>query len=96
MAKYLVEVSHTAERVACLRSIQILLSTGNHFLMNADWGCHDGVHKAWFIIDVDSKEEAMRIIPQSQRKDATIIQLEKWNLKEVDEMLADHTLEKIR
>ena len=92
MAKYLVEVSHSPERISCLRSIQILLSTGNHFIVNADWGCHDGIHKAWFMMEVDTKEEAMRIIPPLFRKDTTITRLDKFSLREVEEMLADHTL----
>jgi len=90
MSKYLVEVSHSPERISCLYTIQILLSTGNHFLINADWGCHDGVHKAWFIIEVDKKEEAMMIIPPLYRKDTTITKLDKFRLKEVEEMLLDH------
>lgn len=90
MAKYLVEVVHGAERLACLHAIQVFLSTGNHFLVNADWGCHDGVHKAWFMLDVENKEDAMRIIPPFFRKDTTIVKLDKFSMKEVEEMLADH------
>lgn len=92
MSKFLVEVSHGADRLSCLHSIQIFLSTGNHFLVNADWGCHDGVHKAWFMIDVNSKEEALRIVPPMYRKDAVITQLEKFDMKQVESMLADHTV----
>ena len=90
MAKFLVETSHSPERIACLHAIQVFLSTGNHFLVNADWGCHDGVHKAWFMMEVESKEDAMRIIPPAFRNDTTITKLDKFSLKEVDAMLADH------
>lgn len=92
MAKFLVETVHSAERIACLHAIQVFLSTGNHFLVNADWGCHDGVHKAWFMLEVDSKEDAMRIIPPLFRKDAVITRLDKFDLKQVEEMLADHAV----
>ena len=90
MAKFLVETVHSAERIACLHAIQVFLSTGNHFLVNADWGCHDGVHKAWFMMEVENKEDAMRIIPPAFRHDTTITKLDKFSLKEVDAMLADH------
>lgn len=90
MPKFLVEVTHGADRLSCLHAIQVFLSTGNHFLVNADWGCHDGVHKAWFMLEVNNKEEALRIVPPVSRKDATIIQLDKFNMKEVEAMLADH------
>ncbi len=88
MPKYLVEVSHSPDRISCLRSIQILLSTGNHFLTNADWGCHDGVHKAWFVINVESKQEALRIIPSLYWKDTTITMLDKFTLKEVEDLIS--------
>lgn len=90
MSKYLVEVSHGADRLSCLHAIQVLISTGNHFLVNADWGCHDGVHKAWFMMETENKENAMRIIPPVYRKDTVITKLDKFNLKEIEEMLADH------
>jgi hypothetical protein len=90
MSKYLVEVAHGADRLSCLHAIQVLISTGNHFLVNADWGCHDGVHKAWFMMETENKENAMRIIPPVYRKDTTITKLDKFNLKEIEEMLADH------
>lgn len=90
MTKYLVEVSHSAERIACLQAIQIFISTGNHFLVNADWGCHDGVHKAWFMLEAENKDEVMRIIPSFYRKDTKITSLEKFSMKQVEEMLAEH------
>ncbi|MBG0858676.1 MAG: hypothetical protein IQL11_04175 [Bacteroidales bacterium] len=90
MAKYLVEVSHNPDRIACLRSIQILLSTGSHFLTNADFGCLDGIHKAWFIADFNNKDEALRIIPPFYRKDTTITELSKFKLRDVEEMLNKH------
>ena len=90
MAKYLVEVSHGSDKIECLHSIQIFLNTGSHFLTNADWGCLDGIHKAWFFIEVDNKDEAMRIIPPLYRKDTTITQLTKFNLKDIEELLAKH------
>lgn len=90
MPKYLVEVAHGPERLNCIRAIQILLSTGNHFLTNAEWGCHDGVHKAWFIIEVENKNDAMMIIPPLYRGDTRITQLERFTIRDVEEMLSEH------
>jgi hypothetical protein len=58
--------------------------------MNAEWGCHDGVHKAWFIMETGNKAEAMMIIPPLYRKDTKITELERFNLKDVEEMLKEH------
>jgi len=46
MARFLIEVPHEAELVACARTIQILLTSGSHFLTHADFGCIDGDQKA--------------------------------------------------
>jgi hypothetical protein len=90
MPKYLIEIPHSPDKIECYRSIQILLSTGSHFLTNADWGCHDGEHKAWFVMDVESKEEALRIVPPYYRKDTKVTRLTKFSLREVEEVLKEH------
>jgi hypothetical protein len=58
MARFPLEVPHESEVVACARANKILLETGSHFLTHADFGCNDGVHKAWIVVDVNSKEES--------------------------------------
>jgi hypothetical protein len=90
MAKYLVEVFHSADKIECLRTIQIFLSSGSHFLTHSDWGCLDGEHKAWFIIEVESKEEALQIVPSYYRNNTKIIKLSNFNLREVESMLKYH------
>jgi len=90
MSKYLVEVAHNGEKLECLRSVEIFLKTGNHFLKNADWGCLDGVHKAWFFADAENKEEVLRIVPVAYRKDAKISLLNKFRLEDVEELLKHH------
>ena len=92
MAKYLVEVTHSSDKIECLRAIQIFLSSGSHFLTNADWGCHDGEHKAWFIMESESKDEAYWIVPSFYRKDTKVTLLSKFRLKDVEEMIRDHNV----
>ena len=92
MTKFLVEVSHSPDKIECLRTIQIFLSSGSHFLTHADWGCLDGEHKAWFIMEVDSKEEALRVVPPFYRKDTKITKLSKFNLTEVENLLKQHQI----
>jgi len=66
------------------------MSSGSHFLTNADWGCLDGEHKAWFTIDTNSKEEALIIVPPAYRKDAKISQLNMFKLEDIEELLKHH------
>jgi hypothetical protein len=90
MSKYLIEIPHEADKLQCLRSVEILLSSGSHFLTNADWGCLDGVHKAWFFMEAGSKDEALMVVPPAYRKDTKISQLNKFKLVDVKELLKHH------
>ena len=90
MARFLVELPHEAERVACTRAVRVLLETGSHFLTHADFGCLDGEHKAWIIVDVENKEEVRSIIPPTYRSQAKIVKLNKFALEEIDELMHQH------
>ena len=89
-AKFLIEVPHDANTVACARVVDIFLKSGSHFLSNADWGCRDGDHKAWITVDVDSKDEARRILPPAMRPHAKIVQLNTFTMEEIDDILRRH------
>jgi hypothetical protein len=90
MARFLIEVDHEAEPLACLHVIRVFLTTGSHFLSRADWGCMDDVHKAWIIVEVDSKEEARRVLPPAFRAGARVIELTKFTLEQVDDLIRQH------
>jgi hypothetical protein len=83
MKKFLIEVPHGPDKKACDHAIQVFLDSGSHFLTHADWGCMDGEHKAWIIIEGESKEEARLIVPPLFRPDAKIIQLVTFTSKEL-------------
>ena len=88
--RFLIEVPHDPTPVACLRSVEVFLKMGSHFLTHADWGCMDGVHKAWIIVEVDSKNEARAVVPPMFRDKATIVQLNGFSLQEVQNLLRQH------
>ena len=90
MARFLIEVPHEGEVVACARVIETFLKTGSHFLTNADWGCLDGEHKAWMTVDVESKEEARCILPPAFRSEARIVALNKFTLEDIGKILRHH------
>ena len=39
MEKFLIEVPHGGDKMSCTQAIQIFLSSGSHFVTNAEWGC---------------------------------------------------------
>ena len=90
MARFLIEVPHGAKTKECALAVKILLNSGSHYLTNADYGCMDGVHKAWIIVEADSKEDAMYIVPSLFRPHAKVIMLNKFTLEEIDEILEQH------
>ena len=73
--------------------VDAFLKTGSHFLTNADWGCQDGEHKAWLIVETDSKDEARLVLPPSFRKDARIVELRKFTLDDIGPIFRAHGLE---
>jgi hypothetical protein len=90
MSVYLIEIPHPAEKIACLHAIQVFLESGSHFLANADWGCLDGEHKAWMVVNVDNKDQALQIVPPLFRNEAKITKLVKYIKDNVEEGFRYH------
>lgn len=90
MPRFFVEVSHGNSQEDCDRAIKMFLETGSHFLTNADWGCKDGVHKAWFILENEDKKAVLEIIPPDFRRNATIVSLQKFTRKDIPEIQSEH------
>ncbi|MEE9543945.1 MAG: hypothetical protein V3V95_09230 [Thermodesulfobacteriota bacterium] len=87
MEKYFIEVPHEADPGECARAIQLFFETGSHYMTRADWGCKDGVHKAFIIVDAESREEAKGLIPRVFHSEAKVVKLNKFTKDEVDALL---------
>jgi hypothetical protein len=87
VSRFLIELSHDPAELACARVVKVFLASGSHLLTNADWGCKDGVHSAWIIVEVDTKDEARLTIPVPFRAQAKIVALNKYAMEEIDEIL---------
>jgi hypothetical protein len=87
MKKFLIEVPHESDKKSCEHAIKVFQESGSHYLTKAEWGCMDGEHKSWIIVEVESKEEARLIVPPLFRSDAKIIQL--VTFASIDRMKAD-------
>lgn len=88
MPRFLIEIPHESDGNACITAIDVIRRTGAHFFSKADWGCKDGVHKAWLIVDVNNREEAAATVPVSFRNQAQIIELNHFTDDEVSGLLA--------
>jgi len=90
MPRFLIEVQHEEEAVACARAAQVLLRTGSHFLTHAEFGCKDGDHRAWTFVEGDPKAEVRNILPLPDRAKARIVGLNKFSLEELDTLIQGH------
>ena len=90
MPKFLIEVPHESDSVECARAVHVFLTTGSHFLTNAEWGCMDGVHSAWIMVDVAGKAEARAILPPAFRAEARIVGLNRFSMDQIEPILRRH------
>lgn len=90
MPRYLVEVSHENTKEACERAVQTFMLTGSHFMTNADWGCSDDQHKAWLVVEMDSKQEVLGILPPPFRQNAKVTALQRFSLQASGEIMEQH------
>jgi hypothetical protein len=90
MPRFLIEVPHDGSARDCARTVDVFLRTGSHFLTHADWGCKDGEHKAWLVIDVATKDEARSVVPAEFRANAKIVRLNGFTREEIEQTLRAH------
>ena len=90
MPKFYIEIPHEEETIACIKAIRILQETGSHFLTHADYGCYDGDHTARLFVEVDSKQDALMIIPPAYRDKATVIQMNRFTPEDLDRLMQHH------
>lgn len=84
MDRYIVESSHTAGD--CKKALKDILAAG--YISHFDWGCADGDHRGWAIIEAESAEEAKMVVPSSQRQKATVVKLNKFTAEQIEKMHA--------
>ncbi len=58
MDRYLIESPHDAND--CDAIIKEIHAAG--YLHHLEWGCHDGAHCGWAIIETDNREHARQIV----------------------------------
>jgi hypothetical protein len=90
MQRFMIEVAHESEEYACARVIRTFLNTGSHYLTHADWGCEDGDHRAWMIVEAEDREEARQIVPPPFRATARVVLLSRFRREEIDAILHRH------
>jgi len=79
MYRYLVVSNHTAED--CHHTVEQFVYHGH--IMNYDWGCEDGVHKSWAIIESEDESQALLTVPPRLRSRARATRLAKFTPEKI-------------
>jgi hypothetical protein len=90
MPRFLIEVDHPADRAACLKAIRQVLEMGSHWVTHAEWGCFDGVHTGWLVVEATSRDEARMVLPPQDRAGARVVRLARFDLGQLDELERHH------
>lgn len=88
MPRFLIEIQHANDYVGCVKALDALMRSGSHLISQAEFGCEDGVHCGWLIAELDSREDAQRMVPPQFRADTRVIQLRRWTREEMEAMVA--------
>jgi hypothetical protein len=75
MARYMIESPHTPEQ--CLKALDEELEKGRDVLEKFDFGCKAGNHTAYAIVDVKTRDDALKFVPTFLQKSARILEVGK-------------------
>ena len=76
MKRYIIESPHTAEE--CLRTLDEELAKGKDVLAKFDFGCKSGDHTAYALVDMNSRDEAIKLVPAFLQSKARIVEVGKF------------------
>ena len=88
MPRFIIELPHGGDRSVCIRAVLAIERYGSHLLTNAEWGCKAGVHCGWAIVEVDSRQEAIQLVPPEARQNAVIVELNTFTREEMASWVA--------
>jgi len=84
MDRFLIELPHDPDEASCLAAFKLFSETGSHYLTHADFGCEDGVHNAWIIVEAENHDEARLVVPPLYRQHARVTRLKRYAMTEAD------------
>jgi len=78
---YMVSSQHTPEE--CLSALDEFAASGKNALDNWYWGCMDGDHTGYEIVQASSKDEVLKTVPENLRAKAKAVKLNKLTAEQV-------------
>ena len=71
MDRFLIETPHREQD--CLSLIQLINAQG--YLTHFDWGCMNGVHTGWAVIEAGNEAEARLAVPPLVRAQSRVVKV---------------------
>ena len=82
MERYIVIAPHT--KGDCTKTLRQIEAMG--YITHFDWGCKDGEHCGWAVIEAESPAKALLVVPAFDRHNAKAVRLAKFSPQEVRSM----------
>lgn len=84
MDRFLVISPHT--KGDCVKALKEIHAVG--YITHFDWGCMDGDHTGWLVLEAENAQQALMVVPTVQRQNAKVIKLVKFSPQDVEAMHA--------
>ena len=82
MDRFQIISPHTA--ASCIDVLMDVMQSG--YITHFEWGCADGDHTGYVIIEAGDKREALLVVPPLYRNDARVVKLNSFSPEEVVRM----------
>jgi hypothetical protein len=86
MARYLLTCPHTPED--CVPDIDSILGHSKELLARFDWGCKDGEHIGWVVVEAANETTARMMLPVAIRNKASLRLVNKFTPQDIEQMHA--------
>jgi hypothetical protein len=84
MARYLLTCPHTYED--CVPDLDSVLGHSKELLARFDWGCKDGEHVGWVVVEAGNETTARAFLPIALRGKASVRMVNKFTPDDILEM----------
>jgi hypothetical protein len=81
MSKYLLTSKHEPEE--CLRALDEILTKGPDILDKFFYGCKEGDHTGYAIVDAENMSGALSLVPDFLRESACVSKVDKFTPEEI-------------
>lgn len=88
METFLIETSHN--EAECMAAMDEVIATQGKnkkkepaMFTNTVWGCLSGDHRGWTTTKAATQEDALKVLPESMRASAKVVQVTKFTVKDI-------------